>query len=254
MKNFRSEKIDLARGVSILVMVFYHFCWDLGEFGILDSSQINSGGWRLFAQLIGSTFLFISGLSFWLYYRFGRSRQKFFYRVLKLIFASLFVSFGTAFAYGDYFVFFGILHLLAFCTLFATIICRLPVIWLLVLTVFIGFIANYISFESFSSRFFAWTGLYGGYVGTVDFYPFFPWASPYVLGLVFGKLLYGRNFEGSEETEIKFKNVNTQYYEHTNLGKALKRFLIFLSSYSLYVYLIHQPILFGGIIVFLKYF
>ena len=114
MKNFRSEKIDLARGFSILAMVFYHFCWDLGEFGILESAQINSGGWRLFAQLIGSTFLFISGLSFWLYYRFGRSRQKFFYRVVKLIIASLIVSFGTAFAYGDYFVFFGILHLLIF--------------------------------------------------------------------------------------------------------------------------------------------
>jgi len=67
-------------------------------------------------------------------------------------------------------------------------------------------------------------------------------------------ILYGRNFEGSEKTETNFKNVNNRYYEHANLGKALKGVLIFLSSYSLYIYLIHQPILFGGIIVFLKYF
>ena len=103
----RSEGIDLARGFAMLAMIFYHFCWDLGEFGILDRDSVNSGAWRVFAQLIGSSFLFISGMSFWLYYSRGGNKRKFVSRIIKLIAASLCVSIATFHAYGDYFIFFG---------------------------------------------------------------------------------------------------------------------------------------------------
>ncbi len=253
MENFRSNKIDITRGFAILAMIFYHFCWDLGEFGVLDSEMVNSGGWRLFAQLIGSSFLFISGLSFWLFFQFSRDRKSFFNRVVKLILASLFVSIGTFFAYGDYFVFFGILHLLTVCSLIGIIFCRLPSVVLIILTIFVVVAANYISLESFSSRFLAWTGLYGGYIGTLDFYPFFPWAGPYILGVAFGKLIYGKNLDANRKVLIRSDSINEASILNLKFIQYSKKVLIFLSSYSLYIYLVHQPILFGIIIFALNF-
>ncbi len=249
---FRSQKIDIARGSAILAMIFYHFCWDLGEFGILDSATINSGAWRLFAQLIGSSFLFISGLSFWIFFHFSSNRKSFIYRIFKLALASSFISIGTFLAYGDYFIFFGILHLLTICSLISIIICRFQLVILLMLLILVGMLANYVSFESFGSRFLAWTGLYGGYIGTVDFYPFFPWASPYILGLIFGKLVYGE--KTSSFTEIEATGHNLGEHSYLNFVQNSKKILVFLSSYSLLIYLAHQPILFSLIILFLQFY
>lgn len=240
---YRKEKIDLARGIAILAMIFYHFCWDLGEFGIIDREAVNSGGWRLFAQIIGSSFLFISGLSFWFFFRFGRNLNSFWNRFLKLFLGSLFVSIGTYLAYGDYFIFFGILHLFCICNLVAFAIVRFSVTTLIGFAIFTSIFASYVSFDTLGSRFFAWSGLYSGSVGTVDFYPFFPWASAYILGLAFGKLVY-KNRTKLDEDKDPIEAKSEQFFI-TRIPKAV---LKFLSSYSLYIYLIHQPILFGLII------
>ena len=232
-------------------MVFYHFCWDLGEFGVLNRLTVNSGGWRLFAQAIGSSFLFISGLSFWLFWIYNKSQRHFLHRFAKLLIASVLVTIGSFVAYGEYFIFFGILHLLTVCTLVGVFLVRLPLWFLFIFSIFVASFANYFSFEIYESRLFYWVGLDTGFIGTVDFYPFFPWAAPYVLGLVFGKIIYRHRFLQDGYAGIAKKDSENKK-QYTILLTGAKRALIFLSSYALYIYLIHQPIFFGLIILALN--
>ena len=232
-------------------MVFYHFCWDLGEFGVLDSATVNSGGWRLFAQVIGSSFLFISGLSFWLFWIYSKNFKRFLLRLAKLFIASILVTLGSFIAYGEYFIFFGILHLLTVCTLFAIFLVRLPVLLLFTLSILVAFVTNYLLFEVFESRLYYWVGLYSGDIGTVDFYPFFPWAAPYIFGLAFGKILY--KYPSRHKGNIEIVNNDTNNRKQNNLIlNGAKKGLMLLSSYALSIYLIHQPVLFGIIILALK--
>ena len=263
-KYLRSEGIDLARGFAMLAMIFYHFCWDLGEFGILDRDSVNSGAWRVFAQLIGSSFLFISGMSFWLYYSCGGNKRKFVSRIIKLIAASLCVSIATFYAYGDYFIFFGILHLLTACTFLAVILVRLPISTLVICAIFVGSFGHYFTYDFFGTRYFAWSGLYSGSIGTVDFYPFFPWACPYIIGIIFAKIIYQE--DSFHRVKILKTLLDTCSYIISEvfrraqkvrhfliIRKSSKKILIFFSSYSLYIYLIHQPVLFAIIFLVLEF-
>ena len=112
----RSQLVDGLRAIAVLAMIVYHFAWDLGFFNIVDPIIVNSGWWKIFAVSIGSSFLFLSGISFWLSSCDGIDYKKFFKRFFILFSAALLVSLGTYQADSDTFVFFGILHLLSACT------------------------------------------------------------------------------------------------------------------------------------------
>ena len=107
----RSQLIDGLRALAVLAMILYHFVWDLGFFNIVDPVTVNSGLWKIFAVSIGSSFLFLSGISFWLATRDGLNVGKFSYRFAILLGAALIVTIGTYQANPNTFVFFGILHL-----------------------------------------------------------------------------------------------------------------------------------------------
>ena len=128
----RNQFIDALRAFAVLAMIVYHFAWDLGLFNVVDPVIVNSGRWKLFAVSIGSSFLFLSGISFWLASRNGINFKKFTFRLLFLIAAALIVSFGTYVADSQTFVFFGILHLLSACTLLGLLIYKLPIILILI--------------------------------------------------------------------------------------------------------------------------
>ena len=59
----RIEAIDLARGIALVAMAVYHFTWDLEFFGYLEPRTTAVGGWKLFARVIASSFLFLVGVS-----------------------------------------------------------------------------------------------------------------------------------------------------------------------------------------------
>ncbi len=60
----RIEAIDIARGAALVAMAVYHFGWDLEFFGYMDAGTTVTGGWRLFARSIATSFLFLVGVSF----------------------------------------------------------------------------------------------------------------------------------------------------------------------------------------------
>ena len=242
----RNQLVDGLRSLAVLAMIVYHFAWDLGFFNIVDPVVVNTGAWKNFAISIGSSFLFISGISFWLATRSGINFKKFMFRLSILVSAALLVSLGTYQANPNTFVFFGILHLLSACTFLGLIIYKFPSFIILFLGIIILLSEPYLVSEIFEPKYLAWTGLYSEATGSVDFYGFFPWSSAYIFGLVFAKVFFGNN---DRKIFKKRFSVNNNQFN----GVFLKIFF-WSGRNSLFIYLIHQPILIAIIYLYLNYF
>mgnify|MGYP001330101490 CR=1 FL=1 len=240
----RSQLIDGLRASAVIAMIIYHFGWDLGEFGFLDRIKVNSGYWKIFAQSVGVSFLFISGVSFWMSVSRGINAYKFILRLSVLLAAAMSVTLGTYIFAGESFVFFGILHLLAACSIFGLLVFRFPPWVLFLLVAFLIIMPQYFSSAFFEPRYLSWTGLYNSFTGSVDFYGFMPWSAAYILGLAFAKSIVKHRL-GSVWTSsgIFIGNTNTFF----------ERGFFWIGRNSLFVYIVHQPILIGAIYCFQRF-
>ena len=235
----RINFVDYGRSFAIIAMIIYHFAYDLGQFGFIDLQVIISGPWKFFATIIGSSFLFISGFSFWIMISRKFNLIKFLKRLLVLIFSSLIISIVTYIYLGNSFIFFGILHLLALCTIIGLVIFRIPFLILIIISIFIFFTPYIFKSDFFEPKYLSWIGLYGKSTGSVDFYPFFPWSSSFILGIAISKILFKRKILISEKASFKKDNI-----------AFINRCLLWSGRNSLLIYLLHQPILIGLIFLY----
>ena len=60
--NVRFWEVDSLRGLAIIMMVTYHFIFDLTFFGVFPF-DIYSGFWWFFARITALTFIFLMGVS-----------------------------------------------------------------------------------------------------------------------------------------------------------------------------------------------
>ena len=84
-KSVRIIYLDVLRGMAVLAMISYHFFWDLGFFGYIDFSLATTGFGLIIAQIIGSSFLLISGFSLNLSISSKSFQTRFWWRFLKLL-------------------------------------------------------------------------------------------------------------------------------------------------------------------------
>ena len=125
---------------------------------------------------------------------------------------------------------FGVLHCLGLCMILWFFFKRLPTAVLAALGV--GFIALGFHFAELTvtSRWLFPLGLmYPGF-GSGDYVPLFPNLGYFLIGAVIGRLLYRKK-------ESLLPNINSQ--------NPILRFLQFCGKHSLWIYLIHQPVLTG---------
>jgi uncharacterized membrane protein len=240
-RSVRLWEVDTLRGVAIVLMVFYHFVWDLSYFGLYQANLL-VGPWQIFARTIATMFIFVLGLSLTLSYnresqRFGQTRllKKYLLRGGKIFGWGLVITVATFFFIGRGFVIFGILHLLGF-----SIILTYPFLrfnrWvsLLVGLIIIG-VGIYFDALRAESPWFIWLGIKQAGRSMVDYYPALPWAGIAFLGIFAGYSLYPQG-----QSQVSWPNWD-------NLTPV--RGLRFLGRHSLLIYLIHQPILIGVFIV-----
>ena len=242
----RSRLVDGLRAIAVLAMIVYHFAWDLGFFNIVDPIIVNSGWWKIFAVSIGSSFLFLSGISFWLSSCDGIDYRKFFKRFFILFAAALLVSLGTYQADPNTFVFFGILHLLLACTLLGILIYKIPSLLIILIGFSIIFLEPYLISDFYEPKYLAWTGLYSGSTGSVDFYGFIPWSSAYIFGLGFSKIIF--------RIQGKVKWINNFLFLNSRRNSIINKTFFWMGRNSLLIYLVHQPILIGIIYAYINIF
>jgi uncharacterized membrane protein len=230
----RFWEVDAARALAIAMMVVYHLTYDLDYFGGYDV-QATSGFWARFADATASAFLFLVGVSLAISYSKASAGQpgrnlfgKYLLRGIRIL------AYGMALtvvflAFGVGVVAFGILHLIGVSVMLAYPFLRYRFANLF-LGLFLIAVGLYVRIEGFSSES-PWLLPFGVVPENLimpDYRPLIPWFGVVLLGIFAGNVVYG----GGNRPALF-------------AGKApvLARPLLPLGRNSLFIYLIHQPIL-----------
>lgn len=217
--------IDALRGIAILAMVMFHIAWDLYFLGFIGLDISTDPWWTAFQKAIVSSFLALAGISLWFAHGRGIRWQSFWRREAILVGSALAVSAGTWFAFGDYFAFFGVLHAIALFSLLTLAFLRLQPLLTAAIGLAIIIAPLLITHPVMRERWLAWIGFWPISPATADIVPVFPWLGVVLLGLAFAKALDG----------------------HPLWGLKAPRLLALLGRWSLVIYLLHQPVLYGGL-------
>lgn len=224
----RIAALDLARAGALVAMAVFHFVFDLALFGFIPADTPAQMGWRWLAYLTAGSFLFLAGVSLWLAHGAVIGWRAFWRRWVMLIAAACAITIATMIAMPDAFIFFGILHAIAAASLLGLATRRLSPLALIALAVAVIWLPQAMRFALFDPAWLWWTGLQATGIRSVDYVPLFPWFGPFLLGLACAKLMTGAGL-----------------WDRLAGWPAPKaaRPLLWAGRNSLFVYLIHQPIL-----------
>lgn len=223
----RIWELDALRGAAICCVILLHFLYDLQTFlglAVLDSPAVQA-----VMQYGGILFVALSGLCATLGRRsFRRGLLVFGCGMAITAVTVAMVQLGLA---GESIVIrFGVLHLLGLCMMLWPLVKKLP--WWVQGLLGAGFVALGVVFDGLrvKSRWLFPLGL--RYVGfsSSDYFPLFPHLGWFLLGAAAGKTLY-------REKCTRLPNFPT--------NAAPVRFFRWCGTHSLWLYLLHQPILYG---------
>jgi len=231
MKQMRIELLDFARGIALIAMTIFHFAFDLELLGIQEPGFITQPHWKYFARAIATSFLFLTGVGLYLAHRDGIRWQGWKIRMAKIVAAAIIITIATYFATPDQYIFFGILHAIAFASLAGLLFLRVP--WPIILVIAYGVFAlrYYGRTELLNAPYWYWTGLSVTNPNSSDYVPVFPWFSAPLLGIAFAKLSEKMNW--------------LEALAKPRLEQGASRFVKFLGRNSLVYYLLHQPVMIG---------
>lgn len=237
MKQMRIEVLDFARGVALISMTIFHFAFDLELFGIKEPGFISQDHWKYFARAIATSFLFLTGFSLYLAHGHAIRWRSWQIRMAKIVGAAILITIATYFATPDQYIFFGILHAIAFASLAGLLFFRIP--WPLVVLIAIGVFAlrYYGRTELLNAPIWFWTGLSATNPNSSDYVPVFPWFSAPLLGIAFAQLSEKMNWLDA--------------FSKPKLEQGAARLVKFMGRNSLVYYLLHQPIMIGLLLALL---
>lgn len=231
-KKDRYWEIDTARGIAIIMMMFFHIVFDLTFFGIIawPGSQLY---WRLFAAITAALFLFLVGLSFSIsaaHASLSMDRWHWYLKYLKRglgIFAlGMGITIVTWLYLGAGYVVFGILHLIGVSLILLPLFYRYT--WLpLAAGAGLIFIGTWIQ-DTTGPAYLLWLGVHPDLFYSVDYTPLVPWFGVVLIGLWVGKTLYPAG--------------QKRYFCKATIPVVV-RGIMFLGRHSLLIYLVHQPVI-----------
>ena len=235
----RFWEIDAVRGVAIMMMVIYHFVYDLDYFGVTDVVYADPF-WFYFQLVTATTFIVLVGVSLTIsnakFVQQGINGRALFWMFLQRgasIFAwGLVITLITWLTLGaERAVRFGILHFIG-----TSIVLAFPFLkgrWtnvtLGVLCIYIG---KMLQAQTFSFSGLLWLGFEPANHQSVDYFPLIPWFGVVLIGIALGNILY-------RDLKRQFSLPELSHVLPVSLLQLMGR-------HSLVLYLIHQPFLFAG--------
>ena len=238
----RLNLLDTVRGVAILGMIFIHVSYDIPAIFGAFPPYLGTFGYEVFCQCVRITFIFLSGFCVLL----GKKTLK---RGLIVSAAGILVTVVSVFIKEP--IYFGVLTLIGVCMLlsipFKKIVTRknAPVFFFVCLLLFFATIrihngyfgiykhpvffypsVLYSTTNPVLTPVFAFLGFPGPRFSSADYFPLFPWFFLFLSGLSFYAWM-GETLKQKEWMKLRIEPMT------------------FLGKYSLWVYLIHQPIIYG---------
>ncbi|MFA6458508.1 MAG: heparan-alpha-glucosaminide N-acetyltransferase [Patescibacteria group bacterium] len=242
----RFVEVDFLRGVAVLLMIVFHLIFDLNYLDLVKFT-LDSFFWIAFERITATVFIFLVGVSLQLsYLRHQQAGELIsFYkrnvvRAISLIFFALLITLVTRLYSPGSYIFFGVLHFIAVAILLALPLVRyhfanliLGLICLILgisLPLFLSeAILNYCSLIFWNEN-----------LNTLDYFPLLPWFGFVLLGIFFAKLAY-KNFKRQFSFDFTWLQDNKIGACGALLGRN-----------SLWIYLLHQPVIVGVLMVLSK--
>ena len=229
MANFKSRiwELDALRGVCILCVIVVHFLFDLSFFGGLD---LTLPAWYVFLQEYGGAiFVVLSGVCVTLGSKSVR-RGLIVFACGMLITAVTYGMYRLGMSGADVVVKFGVLHLLGVCMLVYPAFKKLPPAMLTFLGLVIAITGYAIRGIIVPQHWLFPLGLtYEGFTSS-DYFPLFPQLGYFLIGAAIGKTAYREK-----------KTLLPGSFQKTPVA----RFFCWCGRQSLFIYLLHQPIVYG---------
>ncbi len=220
--NKRYFELDLLRGVAVVLMVLFHFGYDLALFGYASYTTTVDMEWLIFRCVVLSMFLLGVGMSSYLAYHEGIDWEKVGIRTIKLSVVSVAISIGSYFIFPTQWIYFGVIHFIMVATIASLAFLKRPVLALILgIGIIVTYVLGYFHLDpllALSMKYFSIPRY------PVDVVSFTPW---------FGVVLIGMFMMSKELFGLKIQE------------KGLLVKVAYLGKHSLLIYLVHQPVLFG---------
>ncbi|BEU96294.1 DUF1624 domain-containing protein [Acidovorax sp. DW039] len=235
--------VDQLRGFAMVWMTLFHFCFDLAHFGLWSQNFRLDPFWTGQRTVIVSLFLFCAGLSQAIAVQQGQAWGRFGRRWLQIAGCALLVSIGSYIMFPQSYIYFGVLHGMA--VMLVLVRCSANGgHWLWLAGVFAlcapSLAAHLLTHDFahwapvFNGRWLNWLGLVSRKPFTEDYVPVFPWVGVMWLGMASG------------QWALRYKPSWLQWSAPRGCA-----WLGVLGRWSLSYYMLHQPVLIGGLMAVL---
>lgn len=226
----RFQIIDILRGVAILLMIVYHFFYDLKFFGYLNIHFSIEPFWIGFRGLIVSLFVALVGISLVLSTRRGMVWHRYLKRLGLLLLCSGAITIMSVFMFPNHVILFGILHFITLSSIVGLFFIRFK--WTnLLLGIGLLSVAQVYQNPLFDQPLLYWIGFTTYLPATEDYVPFVKWFGVVLIGIFIGKF-----WQQSPHWEA---------ISHWHKDNPATKLVALLGRHSLFTYMVHQPVLFA---------
>lgn len=243
----RFDAVDALRGFAMVWMTAFHFCFDLNHFGYIRQNFYEDPLWTWQRTCILGLFLFTAGVGQAMAAQQGQDWARFWRRWVQVAGCALLVTAGSWWMYPNSFIYFGTLHGIAVMLIVARLLAGSGRwLWLLGgLLIAIKYIAVYVISTRGNPEFsyllnspaWNWIGLVTRKPVTEDYVPLLPWLGVMLWGVAAGNWLVRRQPSWLLSATL-----------------APVRGLAILGRWSLTYYMLHQPVMIGGLMIFTAIF
>jgi uncharacterized membrane protein len=265
----RLDRLDALRGLALVWMAAFHFCFDLANERLISANFYSDTLWTTQRTCILSLFLLCAGAGQAVATDQGQSWSRFWRRWAQIVACAGLVSAGSFVMFSNSWISFGVLHGMAVMLVVARLTARWNA-WLWPLGLLAMLLPRFVAYPVFDTRLMNWVGLVTHKPITEDFVPVLPWLGLMWWGLAATRwtLTHRRHWLSSRGPKRQFdqsavNNVadaavkptprqNSAWHALRSQRSAGWRWLTTLGRWSLTFYMVHQPLLIGGLMTWMQ--